>query len=144
MKLDIDENLIIDSHDARDLDYFLGRIIYNFLCKFKEEYLIDDTKTTPSEDISIDDWLKMIDKMIYGFNQNVDTDDRVQPYTITKKTTEVNCQVHTYFSYDVNDDKTLKDVIEYERDGFKKAVEIRDTQLEGRALFAKYFNKLWV
>lgn len=144
MKLDSDENLTIDSHDARDLDHYLGRIIYDFLIKFKEEYLIDQHKTTPSEEISVDDWVRMIDKMIYGFDQNIDTDDREQPYTITRQTKEINCQVHTYLSYDINNNKSLKDVIEYERDGFKQAVEIRDKQIEGRMLFAKYFNKLWV
>lgn len=149
----VDNRLVLEDDDFFNLDETLGTIIRDALIKFKERSnsypseFSQPTKEHPNGTVSCEqavaDWNSAIDKMIYGFEVFEDelsqTIDGIEcPYDYTQEWFVDNAFTPCY-----KEGFTAEDAKTY--DLAKDQLESEDSKarLEGRILFAKFFNHLW-
>lgn len=131
---DVDVDISYDDLWSGDLT--LSYILIPFLKEFKEK---SDCSYPCSDEITChEDWLKLIDKMIWSFEQIVNSDWR-EEYTI--EPAEIDFE--NDLPYDENGCRPLKWKThgKYDWDGIKA----HDTRIqEGCELFGKYFRNIWI
>lgn len=150
----VDNRLILEDDDFFNLDETLGTIIRDALIQFKERTnsypseFSQPTKEQPNGTVSCEqavaDWNRAIDKMIKGFEvfeeeEISPTIDGIEcPYDYTR-----NWFVDNVFTPCYKEGFTDKDAEAYDIAKDKRESEDSKERLEGRILFAKFFNHLW-
>ena len=149
---------IFNYKDTFSLDSTLSPIILAGLIRFKEvlqerhsqdkcigvphsvfhrlEMLPEDSGgySEKQVDIALEEWFNMLDKMIVGFSEEPDIED----YDVHFEWIELGKDENGYTK------TSLKCLTPDNRDVYYEAVERhRQQALEGRMLFAEYFEDLW-
>ena len=115
----------VSEDDTYSLDDVLSPIIAASLKKFKETVESSDVKSHPM-DIEFDEWMKMLDDMIYAFDSDLDYDEGdISPFHRFKP------DMDALEASEIEDKKTKRVKTHWER--VKK----------GRLLFAERYRDLW-
>ena len=151
----VDNRLVLEDDDFFNLDETLGTIIQDALIQFKERTnsypseFSQPTKEQPNGTVSCDqavaDWNRAIDKMIKGFSVFEEEEELYQtidgiecPYDYKQ-----NWFVDKVFTPCYKEGFTAEDAEAYDAAKDLRESEDSKERLEGRILFAKFFNHLW-
>lgn len=136
----------ITDQDLMDLDDVLSEFIHALLIRFKK---LDSRNIVPNdimklfkhhEGVSSSKWEEILDEMIYAFSPPKEFSEVEDPYD------DENSWIShedLRFNSILKENKTEEDAIHY-RSSYEKWQECEEQRrLNGRILFAKYFNNFW-
>ncbi len=128
---------IFNYRDCWSMDFTLSPIIHAGIVKFREELAkhpcggfpcdFSDEENDPMGENSMKEWLEVIDKMAYAFDEAAEPD--VLDYDFTFKFNGGSLEPTNQEEYN-----------RFQRD----EAEHHEKRKEGLELFAKYFNNLWI
>lgn len=137
---------IASVRDTWSLDYTISPIIHAGLKKFKEELEKAKYSGVPSDFVSdnnevteqnVKDWHNVLDKMAYAFDINSEPDSK-----------DFNFKTEMLFGEKTDRGTTPVEIVvdnEEEKERYYEVLkEHRNKCTEGRMLFAKYYESLWI
>jgi len=147
------KKVIFSKRDTWNLDNVLASVISEGLKKFKEELEQDDFQGFPVEmyqELGINPenptdedsenamqlWFDKIDRMIYAFN--LDNEPKISDYDfkvkfIEESRTAIGVKGHMEVDNEIEEKRYIQDLKMY-----------NEKCEQGRMLFSKYFNNLWI